>query len=180
MAKRKAILRCFLGWLKLLTKPLGCPGIEGWVPWHLLCPQSTLAVCAQSHYGHAVALSLPERSGCQHTKGSMGKQPSKTKAFPGKTAKANHQLLGCVFQEQIKNGEEAAGQVTFARMQNPCIIRAGLWNVLPSHTPSQPSTWLGEVKPVKKPNWCSGTRIVTCRQLTLPQHKEDNKDDLSF
>lgn len=99
MAKRKTILRCFLGWLKLLMKPLGCPGIEGCTPWHLLYPQSTLAVSAQSHYGQAVALSPPESSGCQHTKVSMSKQQSKTKAFPEKTAKAIHRLLGCLFQQ---------------------------------------------------------------------------------
>lgn len=188
MAKRKPVLGCFLGWLKVLMKPLGCPGTEGRAPWHLLCPQSTLAVFAQSCHGQAVALSPPERSGCQHTQVSVGKQLSKTKPFPEKDscwqqtaiAKAIHRLLGCLFQEQLRNGEEAAGQVTFARIQNPCIIRAGLWNVLPTHTPSQPSTWLGEVKPVKKPNWWSGTHTVTHRQLTLPQYKEDNKDDMSF
>lgn len=109
----------------------------------------------------------------------MSKQLSKTKPFLEKTAKAIHKLLGCLFQEQLRNGEVAAGQVTSARIQKPCIIRVGLWNVLPSHTPSQASTWLGEVKPVKKPNWWPGTHIVTHRQLTLPQHKED-EDDLSF
>lgn len=174
MAKRKATLKCFLGWLKFLMKP-GMPWHRGLGP---LAPP--LAVFAQSHHGQAVALPPPQSSGWQHTKVSLSKQQPKTKAFPGKTAEAIHRLLGCLFQEQLRNGEEAAGQVAFARMQNSCIIRAGLWNVLPSHTPPQPSTWLGEVKPAKKPKGWSGTHTVTCTQLTLPQHKEDNKDDLSF
>lgn len=84
MAKRITILGCFLGWLKVLMKPLGCPGREGWAPWHLLCPQSTLAVFAQSHHRQAVALSPPKRSGCQHTPVSVSKQLSKTKPFPEK------------------------------------------------------------------------------------------------
>lgn len=37
MAKRKAILRCFLGWLKVLMTPLGCPGTSSAHRAHLLC-----------------------------------------------------------------------------------------------------------------------------------------------
>lgn len=90
MAKRKAILRCFLGWLKVLMTPLGCPGTSSAHRAHLLC--------LHSHSGQAVALSPPQRSGCQHTKVPMSKQLSKTKPFPEKTAKAIHRLLGCLFQ----------------------------------------------------------------------------------
>lgn len=166
MAKRKASLRCFLGWLKVLMKPLGHPGTSSAHRAHLLCL-------------HRVTVSPPERSGCQHTKAPMSKQLSKTKAVPEKTAKAIHRLLGCLFQEQLRNGEEAAGQVTSARIQNPCIIRVGLWNILPSHTPSQSQHVAGGGKTSQETKLVVRNTQCHPRQLTVPQHKEDNKDDLS-
>lgn len=150
----------------------GLPWYRGLGPLAPLPTEHTRCVCT---------VTMGRQWLCPHHRGQDASTPKyKTKPSPEKTAKAIHGLLGCLFQEQLRNGKEVAGQVTFARIQNPCIIRVGLWNVLPSHTPSQPSTWLGEVKLVQKPTWWSGARTVTHRQLTLPQHKEDNKDDLSF
>lgn len=89
MARRKARLAlsaAFLRGLKVLVKPPGAPGTEGCATWHLLCPETTLALFAQStqsHHGQAAGSATTGEvrlaTVCQHAKVSTSKPLSKTK-----------------------------------------------------------------------------------------------------
>lgn len=143
-------------------------------PWHLLCPQSTLAVSAESL--------------CPHQRGQDASTPKhpwvSSCPRPNQSQKTQQrQSTGCWAvcsrsSSDMERRQQDRWLLPEFRTHASSGLASGTSSPVTLH--HNPSTWLGEVKPVKKPNWWSGTHSVTHRQLTLPQHKEDNKDDSSF
>lgn len=96
MARRKSqssFSAAFLRQLKVLVKLPGSPGTEGCATWHLLCPQTTLALFAQNtqrHHaqaaGSAISREVRLAAEHQHAKVSVSKPLSKNKQLPEKTA----------------------------------------------------------------------------------------------
>lgn len=136
MARKKARLAlsaAFPRRLKVLVESSGSPGTEGCATWHLLCPQTTLALFAlntQSHRGQTAARPPLERSDLLQN-ASTPKYPAishcpKANNYQKKTAvdsklPLQRQSTGCWTVFPRSSSEmEAAGQMTFARIGNPC------------------------------------------------------------
>jgi len=99
---------------------------------------------AQRQRAKAPASKLPSKAGYQQSQ--LPTADSRRKGKP--------QAAGLLSREQLQNAEEATGRATPARTSNPHTTK--VWDVLPSLTPSQPTTWLGEAKQVEKLKQQSG------------------------
>lgn len=176
MAGRKfrlALSAAFPRQLKVLVKPPGSPGTKGWATWHLSACRPH-ALCLHRTRGAAVDGQREVRAAAErqssHEWDTVQNQTVTRKDSCWQqtaTAKATHGLLRRLSQEELRNGEGAARQVTSARIRNPHTVRVGLWDVLPSHTPSQLTAQLGEVKQVRKLKEQSGASTATHETIHL-------------
>lgn len=123
---------------------------------------------------------------CPHQRGQDPSTPKykwaavQDQTMPRKDSKGNPQVAGLSVPGAAQKWKGGGRTRDFCQDSEPMHHQGWPLECSPQSHSITTQHVAEEVKPVQKPSWWSGTHTVTHRQLTLPQHKEDNKDDLSF
>lgn len=138
------------------------------LPWHLLCPQSTLAVSAESLW--AGSGSVPTRevrtpkhpwvSSCPRPNHSQKRQQRKSTGCWAVCSRSS---------SEMERRQQDRWLLPEFRTHASSGLASGTSS--PDTLHHNPSTWLGEVKPVKKPNWWSGTQCDPQRAHVAPAQR---------